>query len=242
MASTASRTPSRSPQWSSSFGTISTIHWWSTMPHWTWCSPTLCPASSRLVNTIALCSRINRKTRSLTLFKGLWIAHNKVLFLTSGERRQRRCCWKKAQGGSHAVSRENEGVWSSLWSFHKDLTGKNKPLKWALRAKFQLHSKWENMGGPEFFLIGCIFCDAGDPDEADSNWGLQWDNADLRGAVSRTGTLRRGVWAEQSVRGGRQRSGEVLNFITVKNKSVIWTNVANICWTLFTPMTFAFSR
>lgn len=27
-------------------------------------------------------------------------------------------------------------------------------------------------GGPEFFLIGYVICDVGDPDEADSNWGL----------------------------------------------------------------------
>ena len=49
MENTASRTPSHSLRWWSSFGTISTIHWWNTMPHWIWCSPTLCPASSRLV-------------------------------------------------------------------------------------------------------------------------------------------------------------------------------------------------
>lgn len=60
---------------------------------------------------------------------------------------------------------------------------------------------------------------AGDPDEANSNRGLQWDDADLRRAVPRTGALWRGVWEKQSVRGSRQRSGEVLHSIMVQKAS-----------------------
>lgn len=68
MGSTASRTPSPSPRWWSSSGTISTTHWWSTTPRWIWCSHTPWPAFSRLVSSFVFEFQNKSQTLKRTLF------------------------------------------------------------------------------------------------------------------------------------------------------------------------------
>lgn len=229
MGSTASRTPSHSPQSWSSFGTTSTIHWWSTTPPWTSCSPIPCPASSRLVSAIVLCffkKNVGQKSDTaqmfdrwfllnteehyeLSIFKcNFWLQVKEDTVDVAGRK------LKEVHGQYQEKTKEFDRLYEAFTKTSQVKTNLLNELWW---SKYQNSRIYTHLS-PESFLTGCVLCDAGDPDEANSYRGLQWDDADLRGAVSWTGALRRGIWEEQSVRGSRQRSGEVLQYVVVPPK------------------------